>query len=859
MAFAVQETGAVPSVMLLPASVPGPGVPSTVPPPIIMFDPSVVAPPSVGMPTTPFESPTHAATTPTQTRTESAPRVPRTLRLMVEMMTHRDAFSDGTTRRVVHRTERLSNGPGGGTRALAAALVLVAACGKGDVTAPNDTAKDAATTTAPANDDASGVTADADGAAPRRSSSWIEAVRLERWDEAEMQIAALSDADRAKPEVRFAHARVHLKRGNYKDAIAALDKLEEALPLLTDIIQRARAEAELEVGPFEAAADYFSKRGVPSAWLSAAQAYERAQKPDRAMDACDHVLAFPKRARRDEVRARSIRLRLASPKDPTILEDARWLAIHAEEPDAQASAAHTLEQLDPTHPLMGPELLERAQMLAEGNHTDLAIAMIDRAAVAQKPLTSIEACRAKGEIFFNTKARYADAAATYGTCSNKGGPHAAEDAFLSARALARAEKDNEAIFAWTKVRERWPGTTWAEQATFLAARTHALHAHWKDAADAFDDYKKSFKGGQNEKDADRFRALAHFANKDYKVARRLFEELAGDPSDGSQQARWVVLAAVAAREDGDKNHAIARWNDVARTKPLSWAALVARARLAESGAPLPPAIDPPESGPAPPPLAVALPPPVDVLHAVGLDRDAEDMLRERENIVKGRDAARGVEALCKAYELLGRAKRLHTLAMEIPAAMLAVGPGPKNRWAWDCAYPEPYLDHVREDETKDALPENLVYAVMRQESGYDPEVVSPARAVGLMQLLPETARSVADATHMEHREQDLTVVPHNIALGSHYLHDLFGTFEKDKRDKNAALPLVIASYNAGPEAIDRWLGRAQGLTMDLFVERIPYAETRGYVARVMGNLARYQYRAHGEAGVPKAELALFPQ
>jgi soluble lytic murein transglycosylase len=743
---------------------------------------------------------------------------------------------------------------------LAALTCAVTACGKGDVTAPKDGVNDASSTSASSDDaNATASGADVEGGVPRpRSSSWTEAVRLERWDEAEVQIAALSETERNKPEVRFAHARVHLKRGNYKDAIAALDKLEEALPLLIDIIARARAEAELEVGPFEAAADYFGKRGVPSAWLSAAQAYERAQKPDRAISACEHVLAFPKHGRKDEQRARAIRMRLASPKDPTILEDARWLAIHAEEPDAQAQAAHTLEQLDPQHPLMGPELVERAQTLSDGGHTDLAVAMVDRAMVAQKAISSIDGCRAKGEIFMNAKSRYADAAATYGTCSNKGGPHAAEDAFLSARALARAEKDNEAIFAWTKVRERWPGTPWAEQATFLAARTHALHAHWKEAADAFDDYKKHFQGGQNEKDADRFRAIAHFANKDYKIARRLFEELAGDSSDSSQQARWSVLAATAAREDGDKNHAFARWNDVARNKPLSWAALVARARLVESGQPIPPAIDPPEAVPEPVPLSVQLPPPVDVLHTIGLDRDAEDMLREREGLVKGRDPARGVEALCKAYELLGRAKRLHTLAMEIPAAMLAMGPGPKNRWAWDCAYPEPYLDHVRENESKDALPENLVYAVMRQESGYDPEVVSPARAVGLMQLLPETARAVADATHMEHREQDLTVVPHNIALGSHYLHDLFGTFEKDKRDKIAALPLVIASYNAGPEAIERWLGRAQGLTMDLFVERIPYAETRGYVARVMGNLARYQYRAHGEAGIPKAELALFP-
>jgi soluble lytic murein transglycosylase len=705
------------------------------------------------------------------------------------------------------------------------------------------------------------ATTDDDGAAPRAKAplTFNEAVRLLRWDEAELAIAAWPDADKQKPEVRFTHARVLMKRGNYKDARAALEKLEDALPLLTDSIQRQRAEAELEVGPFEGAAEFFMKRGTPSAWLSAATGFERAQKPDRAIAACDRVLSEPKRTRKEETAARRARLRLAAPKAQSTLDDARWLAIHAEEPDVETQAANTLEQVDPQHPLTGPELIERSQTLSDGGHTDAALTMVDRAGSAPKAMSQLEVCRARADVLFKAKSRYQEAAATYGTCSNRGGPHAAEDAFLSARALARAEKDNEAIYAWTKLRERFPKTSWAEQATFFAARTHALHGQWKEASAAFDDYKKSFPGGQSEKDAERFRAISHFENKEYKLARRLFEELAGETTDSSQQARWSLLAALAAREAGDKTQATARYLDVARNKPLSYASLVARARLAETQTPFPSTIEPFEGGPAPPPLVVKLPPPVDMLHAMGLDRDAEDFLRERESLVKGEAPGRGTEALCMAYNMLGRAKRLHSLALEIPAAMLATAPGPKNRWAWDCAYPEPYAAHVRDDEAKDQLPENLVYAVMRQESGFDPDVVSPAGAVGLMQLMPETARVTAESTHMEHREQDLTVVPHNIALGSHYLHELFVTFDKEKRSKQAAVPLVIASYNAGPEAIVRWLSRSPGMPLEVFVERIPYTETRGYVVKVLGNLARYGYRAHGEAGVPQLKLDLAPE
>jgi soluble lytic murein transglycosylase len=138
---------------------------------------------------------------------------------------------------------------------------------------------------------------------------------------------------------------------------------------------------------------------------------------------------------------------------------------------------------------------------------------------------------------------------------------------------------------------------------------------------------------------------------------------------------------------------------------------------------------------------------------------------------------------------------------------------------------------------------------MRQESAFDPEVVSPARAVGLMQLLPETARAVAKDAKLDHDESMLTVPEHNIALGARYLRELL-----DKLDD--VVPLAVAAYNAGPEAIQRWLSKSKGESLDVFVEAIPFIETRGYVVRVMGNLARYGYLEKGEAGVPSVDLDL---
>jgi soluble lytic murein transglycosylase len=248
-------------------------------------------------------------------------------------------------------------------------------------------------------------------------------------------------------------------------------------------------------------------------------------------------------------------------------------------------------------------------------------------------------------------------------------------------------------------------------------------------------------------------------------------------------------------------------------------------------------------------MRIDLPSPADVLHRVGFDTDAEETLREREGVIIARAGGRGTEALCAVYAAVDRGKRRYQLSFQIPGRLLATAPGARNRWAWDCAFPRPHKGHVRVHEAQSKLPANLVWAVMRQESGFDPEVVSPARAVGLMQLLPETARAVAKEAKMEHDDASLTVPEHNIALGALYLKELLS-----KLDGNAAL--AVAAYNAGPEAITRWLSKSKGETLDIFVEAIPFLETRGYVVRVMGNLARYGYLERGDAGVPVVALDL---
>ncbi|MEX2616606.1 MAG: lytic transglycosylase domain-containing protein [Alphaproteobacteria bacterium] len=140
----------------------------------------------------------------------------------------------------------------------------------------------------------------------------------------------------------------------------------------------------------------------------------------------------------------------------------------------------------------------------------------------------------------------------------------------------------------------------------------------------------------------------------------------------------------------------------------------------------------------------------------------------------------------------------------------------------------------------------LVHAVIRQESAFDTGATSSAGARGLMQLMPATARGLARQLNVSHSHQRLTTDPaHNLTLGSTYLAQLIEKFD-------GSIVLALASYNAGPSRVYRWLSEygdprdgSIHAAVD-WVESIPYPETRNYVQRVLENLPIYDYRLQEE-------------
>lgn len=156
----------------------------------------------------------------------------------------------------------------------------------------------------------------------------------------------------------------------------------------------------------------------------------------------------------------------------------------------------------------------------------------------------------------------------------------------------------------------------------------------------------------------------------------------------------------------------------------------------------------------------------------------------------------------------------------------------QNLPLWTAGYPLAYTGLVREHASANTLSESLVFALIRAESGFSPGVRSHAGAIGLMQLMPETARATAREKG-EFNPLRLTVPELNIRLGTRHLRELLNGYEGDA-------VYAVAAYNAGAAAVERWRKNLKGLKKDEFIESIPYQETRDYVKKVYASAAVYR-------------------
>lgn len=224
------------------------------------------------------------------------------------------------------------------------------------------------------------------------------------------------------------------------------------------------------------------------------------------------------------------------------------------------------------------------------------------------------------------------------------------------------------------------------------------------------------------------------------------------------------------------------------------------------------------------------------LYLLGQDRDAwlqwQSEFQNKMQPTVPEEFTEGLMQLAKGENSKGIAQISKLEDRETPQEQAEYQALSKQITYWQARYPFPYLKDIQQWSEKRQINPLLVTAVIRQESRFETKVHSTAGATGLMQVLPNTAKWIAQQIKFDPKKIDLQNPNNNIMLGTWYLDHTHQQYANNSL-------LAIASYNAGPGNVSKWLPTLPKEDPDEFVESIPFDETKNYVRQVFGNYWNY--------------------
>ncbi len=424
-----------------------------------------------------------------------------------------------------------------------------------------------------------------------------------------------------------------------------------------------------------------------------------------------------------------------------------------------------------------------------------------------------------------------------------------------ARALRRVDRDNEAIALYDRMCEEFPAEALCADAMYEAGRLLQYQNKHELASAHFERLVGLFPDHRDVPDA-LWRAAfslyleGHFEQAD-PVLRHL-RDFYGEQRDeseltlGLKAQYWLGVAAL---KSGDRLKAMTELQRTIDRGPLTWYGRLASERLSAMG------VKPVEFEPT---KKLGLDD-LRNLEGVYLPKD-ERMARAAELIRAGlyEEAAKEVASKMKLHPAPEGAERV------MASLQLAMGRPDLGHWTmkrhiepawpsvstlrdWATAFPLDYMEYAHQWGVKYSVDPFLVQAIIRQESGFRPAVKSYAGAVGLMQLMPGTARYTAkvffeDDEKKSYRRKDLLEPEKNIQLGAMYIR-VHTAHAMDH------IPLALAGYNAGARPLRRWVKQYGERELDAWVESITYREARGYVRKVMTSYVTYSW-LYGSGELP---------
>lgn len=462
-----------------------------------------------------------------------------------------------------------------------------------------------------------------------------------------------------------------------------------------------------------------------------------------------------------------------------------------------------------------------------------------------KKIDDADRCRvlyAKGSAIFKQRNRAQsrpvfDAAVV--ACKKAGKGH--EDLLVrswyqAGRGLYAEGKHAKAAQSFESLAQEHGSHSYADDAWVLAGESWSEHGDLDKAKDAFRAALRIEHGDMND-EARRRLLVQAFADGDDDEVLAVVDEGLKRRSGIAEQGKLHYFRGRALSRKGDAAAAKAAWLEVLKVSPLDYPALQALSRLRDAG---PEALqeglavlgDPGAQASAPgkpelPDTAGAKR--ALILARLGLGPEAREELEHAD--VSGWPA---VSVLNQAGLWSEGQKLLASMA----SAWRSEAPSAANRGRWEHAYPLPFSEIIAPGEKSHGVPSLLTFAIMQTESRFDPGVTSWAGARGLVQLMPATAKGVASSAGIAIDRDEMLYDPVlNLDLGMRYLGSLVGRFGGSE----ASAALAVPSYNGGAGNVNKWMTQRNDWDLDLFIEAIPFDETRKYTQRVLGRWFAYRW------------------
>ena len=391
--------------------------------------------------------------------------------------------------------------------------------------------------------------------------------------------------------------------------------------------------------------------------------------------------------------------------------------------------------------------------------------------------------------------------------------------------------------------DEFPTQSWSEEALNNLATHYILQNEDENADVAFRELYEKFPAGRYAERAAWKLGWWAYKNGRPADAARVFESAAAQFPRSDYRPSWLYWSARAHETLNESSLAEARYHLVATDYLNSYYGRLA-AKKVEGRVPIPVVDEPPATVSLPQNEAI-----VRALLALDLYDQALDELRYAQRTwgdspaiqatlgwvhnQRG-DLRAGINAMKRAYP-----QYLAAGGEKLPVDLLKV------------LFPVNYWDLIRRYSADRGLDPYLVAALIAQESTFTADVRSSANAYGLMQLLPSTGRQYARRLGINRRFSIsmLTTAETNIRMGTAYFADLISQF--------GGAHFALATYNAGPNRVARWIAERPGIERDEFIDDIPFPETQNYVKRILGTAEDYR-RLYSSESVASADVDATP-